>query len=75
MASKVLLITATDTEAEAFRRIPEIKTSSEGFFLGRCELSLLVTGVGSIATSWAMTKWLSSNPEPDLAIKGRYCCW
>jgi futalosine hydrolase len=24
--------------------------------------------VGSIATSWAMTKWLSSNPKPDLAI-------
>jgi futalosine hydrolase len=68
MAYKVLLTTATDAEAEAFRKIPEIKTSPEGLFVGRCELNLLVTGVGSISTSWAMTKWLSSNPEPDLAI-------
>jgi futalosine hydrolase len=68
MSVRVLLVTATESESECLKRIPEIKTSPEGFFLGRCELSLLVTGVGSIATSWAMTKWLSSNPEPDLAI-------
>jgi len=68
MALKVLLITATDTEAEALRRIPEIKSCPDGFLLGQSEICLLVTGVGSIATSWAMTKWLSSNPKPDLAI-------
>ncbi len=39
-----------------------------GFTLGNCELSLLVTGVGSAATSWALAKWLSANQKPDIAI-------
>ena len=68
MAFKVLLITATDAEAEALRKIPGIKPGMDGFLLGKCEVSLLITGVGSMATSWAMTKWLSSNPKPDLAV-------
>jgi futalosine hydrolase len=68
MALKVLLITATDAEAEALRKIRGIKSHPDGFLIGQSEVSLLVTGVGSIATSWAMTKWLSSNPKPGLAI-------
>jgi len=68
MAFKVLLITATDAEAEALRKIQGIKPGMDGFLLGECEVSLLITGVGSMATSWAMTKWLSSNPKPDLAV-------
>jgi futalosine hydrolase len=68
MALNVLLVVATDEEAEAFRKIPEIISCKNGFLLGRCEISLLVAGVGSTATSWAMTKWLSSNRKPDLAI-------
>src|SRR5664280_687098 len=68
MALKVLLITATDAESIALMKIPGLKSCPDGFLLGRTEVSLLVTGVGSIATSWAMTKWLSSNPKPDLAI-------
>jgi futalosine hydrolase len=68
MSIKVLLITATDAEAEAFRKIQGIKSYQDDFLLGRSEISLLVTGIGSVATSWAMTKWLSSNPKPDLLI-------
>jgi len=68
MALKVLLITATDAESIALMKIPGLKSCPDGFLLGHTEVSLLVTGVGSIATSWAMTKWLSSNPKPDLAI-------
>jgi futalosine hydrolase len=68
MAFKILLVAATDAEADALRIIPGIKPGKDGFILGRWELNLLVTGVGSIATSWEMTKWLSSNPKPDLAI-------
>ncbi len=68
MAFKVLLVAATDAEAEALRKIPGIKSGKDGFVLGHCELYLLVTGVGSLATSWEMTKWLSSNLKPDLAI-------
>jgi futalosine hydrolase len=68
MPFKLLLVSATDTEADALKRIPGLKVHSEGFTLGNCEISMLVTGVGSVATSWSMAKWLSSNPKPDLAI-------
>jgi futalosine hydrolase len=65
---KVLLIAATESEAETFRKIDGIKPSAAGFVFRDLELIPLVTGVGSVATSWTMTKWISSNPKPDLAI-------
>jgi futalosine hydrolase len=68
MSLKVLMVAATDAEAEALRKIPDVQTGTDGFLLGHCEINLLITGVGSIATSWSMTKWLSSNLKPDLAI-------
>ncbi len=68
MSLKLLLVAATDTEADALKRIPEVRVTAEGFSFRNCEIIPLITGVGSIATSWAMTKWLSANPKPDLAI-------
>jgi futalosine hydrolase len=68
MSLKLLLVAATETEADALKRIPGVRINTEGFFYGNCEIIPLVTGVGSIATSWALTKWLSANPKPDLAI-------
>jgi futalosine hydrolase len=65
---RILIVTATEAEASALKRIPELTTSGDGFLLGNCEISVLITGVGSVATSWAMAKWLSANPKPDLAI-------
>jgi futalosine hydrolase len=68
MLKKILLVTATEAEASALKRIPELITSGDGFLLGDCEISVLITGVGSVATSWGMAKWLSANQKPDLAI-------
>ncbi len=68
MLKKILIVVATEEEADALRRIPGIRSSPDGFYLGKCEISLLVTGMGSAATSWAMEKWLSANQKPDLAI-------
>lgn len=68
MCTKILLVAATEAEADAFKRIPGIRSSSEGFMLGRCEITLLVTGVGSVSTSWVMAKWFSVNQKPDLVI-------
>jgi len=65
---RILVVAATESEADALKRIPEIQPSPDGFYLGSCELSLLVTGMGSASTSWAMKKWLSANQKPDLAI-------
>lgn len=65
---KILVVAATDTEADALRKIPGIVPADDGFRLGNCAINLLITGVGSAATSWAMMKWFSSCPEPDLAL-------
>lgn len=68
MRNRLLVVAATDAEADALRRIPGIISSSEGYSLGNCEIASLVTGVGSISTSWAMAKWISANQKPDLAV-------
>jgi futalosine hydrolase len=68
MPLKILLVTATSSEAEALRKIPELRLLPDGFSYGNHEIRLLVSGVGSISTAWAMTKWLSANTKPDLAI-------
>lgn len=68
MSYKILLVAATDTEGDALRRIPGIETSAEGYHFGNCDITLLVTGIGQMATSWSLTKWLSSNEKPDLAV-------
>ncbi|MCX6330924.1 MAG: futalosine hydrolase [Bacteroidia bacterium] len=65
---RILLVVATESEADAFRKIPGIKLSRDGYILGNNEISLLITGVGSVATSWSLMKWLSANPWPDLAM-------
>jgi futalosine hydrolase len=68
MSLRILLVAATESEADALRSIDGIIPSETGFYCGKCEVFPLVTGVGSIATSWTMTKWFSSFPKPDLAI-------
>lgn len=39
-----------------------------GYRLGNFDISLLVSGVGSISTAWALKQWISLNEKPDLAI-------
>jgi futalosine hydrolase len=65
---KILLVTATSMEADSLKKNRWMQSIPYGFLFGNIEISLLVTGVGSIATSWALTKWISSNTKPDLAI-------
>ncbi len=68
MPIRILLVTATSAEADAIVKIAGTNAASDGFSFGNNEISLLITGVGSMAVSWAMTKWLSSNAKPDLAV-------
>ncbi len=65
---KALLVAATSTEANSLETIKGIQVIPGGFIFADTEISLLVTGVGSVATAWALTKWISSNPKPDIAI-------
>jgi len=56
MPLKILAVAATSAEAGVLTVIPGI------------ELIPIVTGVGSVATAWAMTKHFSSGLVTDLAI-------
>ena len=68
MSFKILLITASSPEADALRKVNGIAELKGRFSYGGIEIELLVTGVGLMATSWSMTRWLSANDKPDLAI-------
>lgn len=70
MTLKILYVTATAAEAESLRMIRGIEILSDCYRLGNCEIALLITGVGSIATAWAMKQWLSVNEKPFLVING-----
>jgi len=68
MPGNILLVAATTDEAGAFRKISVPGKSAGSFFIGDCNVSILVTGVGIMATSWKMSKYLATNAKPDLAI-------
>ena len=68
MPLKILLVTATSSEADTLKKIPGMQTITDGFLFGGNEIISLVTGVGSVATAWALTKSFSSGLKPDLAI-------
>jgi len=68
MSLKILVVAATTAEAGILNRISGIRKRGDVFIYGTCEISMLVAGVGSVATSWAMSKWISANPHPDLAL-------
>ena len=68
MSNKILLVMATSMEADSLRKKNEMQAIPDGFKFANFELSLLITGVGSVATAWTMTKWISSNEKPYLAI-------
>lgn len=68
MPLKILLVIATDSEAEPLKRNAVLKFTGNGFSIGNHIVNLLVTGVGSVATSWGMTKWIAENQPPDLAV-------
>ncbi len=68
MGTRVLIVFATSSEAEILQKMAGIIPCNDDYRLGRCIISVLVTGVGGISTAWAMKQWLSKNPCPDLAI-------
>lgn len=61
---KILIIFATAHEAGSIKDWE----AEESYLAGQHEISVLVTGVGSVATAWAMKKWLQNNGNPDIAV-------
>ncbi len=68
MSSKILLVTATLAEAEILKKIDGITVNKAGWQISKSEISLLVTGVGSVGTAWTLKNWLSENARPELIV-------
>jgi futalosine hydrolase len=68
MPFKILFVTATGSEAEALKKTGCLEPVQDRYISGNYEISLLITGIGSVATAWSMKQWLSLNEKPGLAI-------
>ncbi len=68
MSFKIIYVAATDSEADILKKVRGIISVPGGYRFGNLEISVLVSGVGSIATAWAMNQWISVNSKPDLAL-------
>ena len=70
MIRRILFVTSTSLEAESLIRVAGRKANSAGtgYKLNKIDINILVAGVGTAATTWNMSKWLSRNQRPDLVI-------
>jgi len=68
MSFKILYVAATAGEADVLKKLMGILSLRDEIRFRNFEISVLVTGVGSIATAWALKQWISLNEKPDLAI-------
>jgi futalosine hydrolase len=68
MPVKILYVTATSSEAVALKKISGIAATQNVYLFGNCEIYLLITGIGSMATNWALEQWFRENGKPDIAI-------
>jgi futalosine hydrolase len=68
MSVKLLFVAATSSEAEVLKNINGMISVPGGYHFGNYEIDLLVAGMGSISTAWALKQWISMNSKPDIAI-------
>jgi len=68
MPLKILFVTATEAEAVSLKKVSNITPLPSVYSTGNIEISLLVAGIGSVATAWSMKQWLSVNERPELII-------
>jgi len=70
MPFRILYVAATGTEAGILEKIPGISSEGMGYGFGNFEIIPLITGIGSVATSWSVKNWIDLNGKPDIAING-----
>ncbi|MBN1108731.1 MAG: futalosine hydrolase [Bacteroidales bacterium] len=68
MIKNVLIVFATLSEADSLKKISGMRADGDRFYYGNLEISVLVTGVGAMNTSWEMAKWIRANSLPGIAI-------
>ncbi len=68
MPVRILFVSATQVESDVLKQIRGIITIAGGYRFNNLEITPVITGVGSVATAWAMKQWFSSNDTPDLVL-------
>ena len=68
MSFRVSIVAATADEAAILKELEGMEQDAGGYYLRGIEIKILVTGVGTVATAWALTRMISSGSRPDLAI-------
>jgi futalosine hydrolase len=68
MAGKILIVTATETEASVFRNTLRSADSSEHGHFGGTEADILVTGIGTMACAFSLMNYFQLHGLPSLAI-------
>ncbi len=68
MSTKILVVAATDMEAVALKTLTGLMPVGNSFSYGKLRTDLLVTGVGTVATAYALTKELYCRERPEIAI-------
>jgi futalosine hydrolase len=64
MSFKILYVVATEPEGDTLNKIRNMVPVPQG--IEKFEISLLITGVGSVSTAWVMKQWIALNGKPDL---------
>ena len=59
---------ATESEAEIIRNFDGDHAPGGSLIFRGYEIDILVSGVGAMATSWSLQRWIYSNGKPHLAI-------
>jgi len=68
MVRKILIVTATETEASVFRDIETPKGSGNSSLFEGTSIDILVTGIGTMACSRSLLNHFNKSGHPDLAI-------
>ena len=68
MSLKILFLTSTDAEADALKKTKGIVRANDKYSFGSLDIELLIGGIGIMSTAWALSKWISANKKPDLAM-------
>ena len=68
MLSNILLVFATEEEKASLDKVPGVTKIGTAYRWNLTDLNVLVTGVGGMATAWALKRWLYENQKPGLAV-------
>lgn len=68
MPGTILIVAATDAEAGIMKNIEGMEYHKGCYLFHGSEISVLVTGVGTVMTAWKMHQWFSQNNMPSVAI-------